>query len=42
MQTLIYLYDPIEVEQDQVIEGSVTLTQSRENSRFMNIHLEYS
>lgn len=41
-QTLIYLYDPIEVEQDQVIEGSVTLTQSRENSRFMNIHLEYS
>ncbi|KAL6568799.1 putative protein arginine N-methyltransferase 6 [Orobanche hederae] len=41
-QTLIYLYDPIEVEQDQVIEGSVTLSQSKENPRFMNIHLEYA
>ncbi|XP_057777033.1 probable protein arginine N-methyltransferase 6 isoform X2 [Salvia miltiorrhiza] len=41
-QTLIYFYDPIEVEQDQVIEGSVTLTQSKENARFMNVHLEYS
>ncbi|KAJ4832273.1 putative protein arginine N-methyltransferase 6 [Turnera subulata] len=41
-QTLIYFYDPIPVEQDQVIEGSVTLSQSRENRRFMNIHLEYS
>ena len=41
-QTMIYFYDPIEVEQDQVIEGSVTLTQSKENARFMNIHLEYS
>lgn len=41
-QTLIYFYDPIEMEQDQVIEGSVTLTQSKENPRFMNIHLEYA
>ncbi|KAM7487941.1 hypothetical protein LguiB_025425 [Lonicera macranthoides] len=41
-QTLIYFYDPIEVEQDQLIEGSVTLSQSRENRRFMNIHLEYA
>ncbi|KAI3719728.1 hypothetical protein L6452_20630 [Arctium lappa] len=41
-QTMIYFYDPIEVEQDQVIEGSVTLTQSKENARFMNIHLEYA
>ncbi|XP_047975156.1 probable protein arginine N-methyltransferase 6 [Salvia hispanica] len=41
-QTLIYFYEPIEVEQDQVIEGSVTLTQSLENARFMNVHLEYS
>ncbi|KHG01009.1 putative protein arginine N-methyltransferase 6 [Gossypium arboreum] len=41
-QTLIYLYDPIEVEQDQIIEGSVTLSQSKENRRFMNIHLQYS
>ncbi|XP_057445288.1 probable protein arginine N-methyltransferase 6 isoform X1 [Lotus japonicus] len=40
-QTLIYFYDPIELEQDQLIEGSVTLTQSKENVRFMNIHLEY-
>uniref|UniRef100_A0A803MNR1 Uncharacterized protein n=1 Tax=Chenopodium quinoa TaxID=63459 RepID=A0A803MNR1_CHEQI len=41
-QTLIYFYEPIEVEQDQLIEGSVTLTQSKENRRFMNIHLEYT
>ncbi|KAH7521241.1 hypothetical protein FEM48_Zijuj07G0012200 [Ziziphus jujuba var. spinosa] len=41
-QTLIYFYDPIEVEQDQLIEGSITLSQSKENARFMNIHLEYS
>ncbi|KAL9229974.1 hypothetical protein vseg_005378 [Gypsophila vaccaria] len=41
-QTLIYFYEPIEVEQDQVIEGSVTLTQSKENRRFMNIHFEYT
>ncbi|XVF67048.1 hypothetical protein PTKIN_Ptkin10aG0089700 [Pterospermum kingtungense] len=41
-QTLIYFYDPIEVEQDQIVEGSLTLTQSKENRRFMNIHLEYS
>ena len=42
LQTLIYFYDPIEVEQDQLIEGSVTLSQSKENARFMNIHLEYA
>ncbi|PON68179.1 Protein arginine N-methyltransferase [Parasponia andersonii] len=41
-QTLIYFYDPIEVEQDQLIEGSVTLSQSKENARFMNIRLEYA
>lgn len=41
-QTLIYFYDPIDVEQDQVIEGSATLSQSKENARFMNIHLEYA
>lgn len=41
-QTLIYFYEPIEVEQDQHIDGSVTLSQSKENPRFMNIHLEYS
>ncbi|KAL3635858.1 putative protein arginine N-methyltransferase 6 [Castilleja foliolosa] len=41
-QTVIYFYDPIEVEQDQVIEGSMVLSQSKENPRFMNIHLEYA
>lgn len=41
-QTLVYFYDPIEVEQDQQIEGAVTLSQSKENPRFMNIHLEYA
>ncbi|KAK6931773.1 hypothetical protein RJ641_003566 [Dillenia turbinata] len=42
LATLIYFYEPIEVEQDQLIEGSVTLTQSKENCRFMNIHVEYA
>lgn len=42
LQTLIYFYDPVELEQDQLIEGSVTLSQSKENPRFMNIHLEYA
>jgi protein arginine N-methyltransferase 6 len=41
-QTLVYFYDPIEVEQDQQIEGAVALSQSKENPRFMNIHLEYA
>ncbi|GMG98929.1 hypothetical protein Nepgr_000769 [Nepenthes gracilis] len=41
-QTLIYLYEPIEVEQDQIIEGLATLSQSKENHRFLNIHLEYA
>ncbi|GKB38175.1 probable protein arginine N-methyltransferase 6 [Tanacetum coccineum] len=41
-QTMVYFYDPVDVEQDQVIDGSVTLTQSKENARFMNIHLEYA
>ncbi|XP_050234500.1 probable protein arginine N-methyltransferase 6 isoform X2 [Mercurialis annua] len=41
-QTVIYFYEPIDVEQDQLIEGSVTLSQSKENRRFMNIHLEYN
>ncbi|GAB4839645.1 Probable protein arginine N-methyltransferase 6 [Ancistrocladus abbreviatus] len=39
-QTLLYFYEPIEVEQDQLVEGSVTLSQSKENPRFMNIHLD--
>ncbi|KAI3796405.1 hypothetical protein L1987_39075 [Smallanthus sonchifolius] len=41
-QTMVYFYEPIDIEQDQVIDGSVTLTQSKENARFMNIHLEYA
>ncbi|OAE19454.1 hypothetical protein AXG93_1040s1180 [Marchantia polymorpha subsp. ruderalis] len=41
-QTILYIYDPIEVTQDQVITGSITLAQTRENPRFLNIHLEYS
>ncbi|PKA65197.1 putative protein arginine N-methyltransferase 6 [Apostasia shenzhenica] len=41
-QTILYFYEPIEVTQDQIIEGSVTLSQSMENPRFLNIHLEYS
>ncbi|XP_030522723.1 probable protein arginine N-methyltransferase 6 isoform X2 [Rhodamnia argentea] len=41
-QTMVFFYDPIDLEQDQLIDGSLTLTQSRENRRFMNIHLEYT
>ncbi|GAB2275315.1 Probable protein arginine N-methyltransferase 6 [Dionaea muscipula] len=41
-QSLLYLYEPIDVEQDQVIEGSVTLSQSIENRRFMNIRIQYA
>lgn len=41
-QTVLYIYDPLEVKQDQVIEGSITLSQSKENPRFLNIHLEYA
>lgn len=41
-QTMLYFYEPIEVKQDQIIEGSITLSQSKENLRFLNIHLEYS
>ncbi|KAK1303790.1 putative protein arginine N-methyltransferase 6 [Acorus calamus] len=40
-QTVLYFFDPIDVEQDEVIAGRVTLTQSKENARFLNIHLEY-
>lgn len=39
---MLYFYEPIEVKQDQIIEGSITLSQSKENPRFLNIHLEYS
>lgn len=42
LQTVVYFYDPLDVEQGQVIEGSLMLSQSKENARFMNIHLEYS
>lgn len=41
-QTVLYIYDPIEVRQDQQISGSITMSQSRENPRFLNIHLEYT
>ncbi|KAK1304381.1 putative protein arginine N-methyltransferase 6 [Acorus calamus] len=40
-QTVLYFFDPIDVEQDEVIAGRVTLMQSKENARFLNIHLEY-
>ncbi|KAJ7525353.1 hypothetical protein O6H91_17G046900 [Diphasiastrum complanatum] len=41
-QTILYIYEPIEVTQDQIISGSISLSQSRENPRFLNIHLEYA
>ncbi|KAF7019602.1 hypothetical protein CFC21_032762 [Triticum aestivum] len=41
-QTILYFPDPIGVTQDQIIEGSVTITPSEENPRCLNIHLECS
>lgn len=41
-QTVLYIYDPIDVKQDQLIEGSITLSQNQKKSRFLNIHLEYA
>ncbi|XP_076940255.1 putative protein arginine N-methyltransferase 6 [Bidens hawaiensis] len=38
-QTMVYFYDPIDVEQDQVIYGGVTITQCLDNFRCINIHL---
>ncbi|RDX67073.1 putative protein arginine N-methyltransferase 6, partial [Mucuna pruriens] len=40
-QTLIYFYNPIELEKNQLIEGRVTLSQSQDNARFLNINLAY-
>jgi type I protein arginine methyltransferase len=40
LQTILYFPDPAEVKQDQVIEGSITVSQSDENPRFLNINLE--
>ncbi|TVU16571.1 hypothetical protein EJB05_40142 [Eragrostis curvula] len=39
-QTILYFPDPVEVKQDQIIEGSITVSQSDENPRFLNINLE--
>ncbi|XP_051148969.1 probable protein arginine N-methyltransferase 6 [Andrographis paniculata] len=40
-QTVVYFYEPMDVQQDQLIEGTVTLSQSKENARFMNIRVHY-
>ncbi|KAL2957507.1 hypothetical protein AAZX31_18G153800 [Glycine max] len=40
-KTLIYFYEPIELEQYQLIEGKVTLSQSQGNHRNLNIELVY-
>jgi protein arginine N-methyltransferase 6 len=42
LQTILYFPDPIEVKQDQTVEGCVMVSQSKENPRFLNIHLECS
>ncbi|XP_066386938.1 probable protein arginine N-methyltransferase 6.2 [Miscanthus floridulus] len=40
-QTLLYLFEPIELNKDQIIEGSVTISQSQQHARFLNICLKY-
>ncbi|AQK64853.1 hypothetical protein ZEAMMB73_Zm00001d013944 [Zea mays] len=40
-QTLLYLFGPIELNKDQIIEGSVIISQSQQHARFLNICLEY-
>ncbi|VAH16781.1 unnamed protein product [Triticum turgidum subsp. durum] len=41
MQTLLYLFEPIELKKDQIMEGSVTISQSQQHARFLNICLKY-
>ncbi|KAJ3682260.1 hypothetical protein LUZ60_014833 [Juncus effusus] len=41
-QTILYLFDPIELNKDQIIEGSVTISQCMENVRFLNMQIQYS
>ncbi|OAY79664.1 putative protein arginine N-methyltransferase 6.2, partial [Ananas comosus] len=40
-QTLVYMFDPIQLEEGQIVEGSVTISQREEHSRFLNIRLEF-
>ncbi|XP_051187654.1 probable protein arginine N-methyltransferase 6.2 isoform X2 [Lolium perenne] len=40
-QTLLYLFEPIELKKDQIMEGSVTISQSQQHARFLNICLKY-
>ncbi|TVU37079.1 hypothetical protein EJB05_15545, partial [Eragrostis curvula] len=40
-QILLYLFEPIELNKDQNIEGSVTISQSQQHARFLNICLKY-
>ncbi|MED6218234.1 hypothetical protein PIB30_025009 [Stylosanthes scabra] len=39
-QTMLYFYDPVEVENNQPIEGTLTLSQNPTNKRFLDIRLE--
>ncbi|XP_020094986.1 probable protein arginine N-methyltransferase 6.2 isoform X2 [Ananas comosus] len=41
-QTLVYMFDPIQLEEGQIVEGSVTISQREEHSRFLNIRLEFN
>ncbi|THU65758.1 hypothetical protein C4D60_Mb05t07010 [Musa balbisiana] len=41
-QTMLYLYDPMTLNKGQKIAGCVTVSQSKENRRFLDIRLEFS
>jgi len=40
-QTLFYFDDPVELNQDQVIEGKISITENAENNRFLDIKLSF-
>ncbi|XP_024522317.1 probable protein arginine N-methyltransferase 6 isoform X2 [Selaginella moellendorffii] len=41
-QTILYVYEPVELQQDNLISGTFTMSQCKENPRFLNVHIEYS
>ncbi|XP_041458039.1 protein arginine N-methyltransferase 6-like [Lytechinus variegatus] len=40
-QCAMYLDEPIDVEQDTIIAGTITLTPGKQNRRFLNVELTY-
>ncbi|XP_033648010.1 protein arginine N-methyltransferase 6-like [Asterias rubens] len=41
-QSVLYSHDPVTVEQDTVIKGTITLTPGTKNSRYLDVALKYT